>query len=77
MASEEELAKHKAAQPAATPVARAALASGPPAEKLWHAVHFNTVGEAIQYAMVPPAQVAGEFGMVIDPAGGVYGYYFF
>jgi hypothetical protein len=45
--------------------------------KVWHLFHFPTAQEAVNFAQVPPVQVAGEFGMTDAPSGGFDGYYFF
>jgi hypothetical protein len=54
---------------------------GPPAPapgvKIWRLFHFATAAQAVNFANVPPVQVAGEFGMTDNPGGGVDGYYFF
>ena len=72
----EELARLKAAQPAAAPAVKAALAAAP-AVKIWRFFHFNTAAEAANFANLPPAQQAGEFVVTDDPAGGFDGFYFF
>lgn len=55
---------------------------GPPVPvagvKIWRLFHFATAAEAVNFANVPPVQVAGEFGVTSDPGGGGFdGYYFF
>ena len=45
--------------------------------KVWHLFHFSTAQEAVNFAQVPPVQLAGEFGMTDSDRGGVDGYYFF
>jgi hypothetical protein len=58
--------------------AKAALRAVPAAApKIWRLVHFATPAQAVNFANVPPVQVAGEFGMTDNPGGGVDGYYFF
>jgi len=67
MASQEELARRKAAQVGVTPGA-----------KQWRTfTGFATVEDAVNFANVEPAQQAGEFGVAVDPSAGVTGYYFF
>ena len=44
---------------------------------IWRLVHFATAAEAVNFANIPPVQVAGQFGMTDDPSGGIDGYYFF
>ncbi len=49
-----------------------------PGVKIWRLFHFATAAEAVNFANVPPVQVAGEFGVTSDPIGGGFdGYYFF
>ena len=48
-----------------------------PGVKVWHLFHFSNAQEAVDFAQVPPAQLAGEFGMTDADRGGVDGYYFF
>lgn len=54
---------------------------GPPSPaagmKIWRLFHFATAAQAVNFANVPPVQVAGEFGMTDDTSGGFDGYYFF
>ncbi len=54
---------------------------GPPVPaagvKIWRLFHFATAAQAVNFANIPPVQVAGEFGMTDDPGGGIDGYYFF
>ena len=45
--------------------------------KIWRLFHFATAAQAVNFANIPPVQVAGEFGMTDDPGGGIDGYYFF
>jgi hypothetical protein len=66
--SQEDLARAKA-------TARIALPAAAP--KIWRLVHFATPAAAVNFANVPPVQVAGEFGMTDNPGGGTDGYYFF
>jgi hypothetical protein len=50
----------------------------PAGAKIWRLFHFGTAAETVNFANIPPVQVAGEFGMTADPAsGGFDGYYFF
>ena len=80
MASEQEQARLQATQSGADQQAMSAHKAslvGAGAGAIWRTVHFSTVAAAINYANLPPAQKAGEFGVTNDPAGGVQGYYFF
>ena len=44
---------------------------------IWRYFHFGTAAEAVNFANIPPVQVAGQFGMSDAPSGGTDGYYFF
>jgi hypothetical protein len=80
MASEQEQARLQAGQPAADPQAMAAHKAslvGSGGGAIWRVLSFPTVADAVNFANLPPAQQAGQFGVVDDPAGGVQGYYFF
>lgn len=68
--SQEELATAKAAARAVPPVPAVGV-------KIWRLFHFGTAALTVNFANVPPVQVAGEFGMTDNPGGGVDGYYFF
>ena len=68
--SDQDLATAKAGH-------RTAVPAPAPAAKIWRLFHFGTAAEAVNFANIPPVQVAGEFGMTADQGGGFDGYYFF
>jgi hypothetical protein len=73
LTSQEDLAAAKAAAREAAAGAAAPQVTGP----IWRLFHFTTAAEAVNFANIPPVQVAGQFGMTDDPAGGFDGYYFY
>ena len=71
--SHDDLATAKTAAREAAAGVAAPEAAGP----IWRLFHFATAAEAVHFANIPPVQVAGQFGMTDDPAGGFDGYYFY